>query len=161
MTCHVTTEPKSGYRQCVGIVLISATNSIWVGRRSDMNVESWQMPQGGIDRGETPEAAGLREMAEEIGTKRATLLAVSNFWRSYDLPPNIAKRLWRGRFQGQSQKWLAYRFDGADGDIDLDTETPEFDQWQWVREAELLDLIVWFKRDVYLSVFDEFRHLWA
>ncbi len=161
MTGQVTTEPKDGYRRCVGIVLVAQDGRLFVARRRDMSVESWQMPQGGIDPGETPEAAGFREMGEEIGTERATHLATSSYWRSYDLPPSIARRIWGGRFRGQSQKWLVYRFDGENNDIDLATEDPEFDEWRWVSEAEMLELIVWFKRDVYLSVFDEFRHLWA
>lgn len=119
------------------------------------------MPQGGIDRGESPIVAALREMREEIGTDRAELLAESPCWRSYELPGPLARRLWRGRYRGQAQRWLAFRFTGTDADIKLDGRHPEFSAWRWVRPDELPQLIVPFKRDVYVSVVDEFRPLWA
>ena len=100
-------------------------------------------------------------MLEEIGTDRADLLRESAIWRSYDLPPAIARRQWRGRYAGQTQKWLAFRFIGTDTDIRLDTEHPEFRDWRWIAPATLASLIVPFKRDVYVSVVDEFRPLWA
>ena len=100
-------------------------------------------------------------MLEEIGTDRAELLQESRIWRSYDLPPEIARRLWGGRYRGQSQRWIALRFTGTDADIRLDGSHPEFSTWRWIQAERLLDLIVPFKRDVYLSVVDEFRPLWA
>ncbi len=161
MTCHLTEKPKEGYRLGVGIVLLSSEGRIFVGRRIDISVEAWQMPQGGIDKNETPEEAGLREMDEEIGTSQAKLLASSRYWRSYDLPKDIAGRIWGGRYLGQTQKWLLYRFEGDDDAINLTKHTPEFMEWRWLSEDQLLELIVVFKRDLYASVFDEFRHLWV
>jgi putative (di)nucleoside polyphosphate hydrolase len=118
---------------------------------------AWQMPQGGIDPGETPREAALRELAEETGTDKAEIVAESRVVHRYDLPVDIAGRMWDGRFRGQKQLWFAMRFLGDDGDIDLATAHPEFDAWKWVAPAEMLDLIVPFKRAIYVAVFDEFR----
>ncbi len=150
-----------GYRRCVGAFLLNDRGCVLVGQRRDMAVEAWQMPQGGIDLPETPVEAGLREMLEEIGTDDARLLRESAVWRSYDLPPDIARSKWRGRFAGQTQKWVAYRFMGRDADIRLDTAHPEFSAWRWVDPEDAPSLIVPFKRAVYLSVVAEFRPLWA
>lgn len=152
--------PPPGYRPCVGIFLLNAAGRVFVGRRLDTE-DAWQMPQGGIDRGELPAVAARREMREEIGTDRADLLAESPYWRSYDLPAPLAGRLWKGRYRGQAQRWLAFRFTGTDADIALDGRHPEFSAWRWVQPDELPQLIVPFKRDVYVSVVDEFRPLWA
>jgi putative (di)nucleoside polyphosphate hydrolase len=156
----LTSEPRPGYRPCVGVFLLDAQNRVFVGQRFD-TAGAWQMPQGGIDAGETPLSAARREMREEIGTERASLLAESRVWRSYDLPPEIARRMWGGRFRGQTQRWLAFRFEGRDEDIRIDLPHPEFCAWRWVAPDRLAELIVPFKRDVYLSVVDEFRPLWA
>jgi len=149
-----------GYRPCVGMMLFNRDGRVFVGRRID-TADAWQMPQGGIDPGETPAAAALREMREEIGTDKAIILAESPIWRPYDLPPRLGSRLWGGRYRGQAQKWLALRFTGADADIDLRTPHPEFDAWRWVDLDRLVELIVPFKRDVYREVVAEFRHLAA
>ena len=161
MTCIETLAPHPGYRPCVGIFLLSGSGAVFVGQRLDTPTDAWQMPQGGIDPDEDPVCAARREMAEEIGTDRAEFLQESRVWRSYDLPRNIAQRLWGGRFRGQSQKWLAFHFTGRDEDIRLDGLHPEFRAWRWVAPDQLLQLIVPFKRDVYVSVVDEFRPLWA
>ena len=141
--------------------LLNPDLRVLVGQRRDRSEPAWQMPQGGIDVGETPEVAGRREMLEEIGTDRADLAAVSRVWRSYALPGALARRSWRGRYAGQTQLWLAFRFTGSDADIRLDTGHPEFSDWRWVDPEEVPELIVPFKRDVYLSVVAEFRPLWA
>ena len=132
---------------------------VFVGERLD-TPGAWQMPQGGIDPGESPAEAGMREMLEEIGTDRAFLLQESRVWRAYDLPPEIARRKWGGRFKGQTQRWLALRFVGADADIRLDRDHAEFAAWRWVAPATLPELVVPFKREVYRRVADEFRPLW-
>lgn len=159
--CHPSAEPPAGYRPCVGIFLLNRDRRVFVGQRRDQSHPAWQMPQGGIDAGEDPVTAALREMREEIGTDRASLLAESRVWRSYDLPPELAARMWGGRYRGQTQKWLAFRFEGEDRDIAIDLPHPEFSAWQWADPERLPELIVPFKRGVYLSVVDEFRPLWA
>ncbi len=161
MTCDVTAAAKPGYRPCVGIMLLDAQSQVFVGQRCDTRAEAWQMPQGGIDPGEDVVSAGLRELEEEIGTAAAVLLYESRYWRSYDLPADIARRLWQGRYRGQTQKWLAFRFTGSDRDIVIDRAHAEFCAWRWLPPDDLVGRIVPFKRDVYLSVVEEFRHLWA
>lgn len=159
--CIETPTPRSGYRPCVGIFLLGSHGKVFVGRRRDTEVEAWQMPQGGIDPGESVQAAARRELREEVGTDRVALLRESPVWRSYDLPPEIAARMWEGRYRGQTQKWVALRFTGEDRDIRLDGPHPEFVAWRWVEPDELPGLVVPFKRCVYLSVVAEFRSLWA
>jgi putative (di)nucleoside polyphosphate hydrolase len=161
VTCVETLHPRPGYRPCVGVFLLNKLGLVLVGQRHDREGDAWQMPQGGIDPPETAAEAGRREMLEEIGTDRADLLLESRVWRSYDLPDAIARAKWRSRFRGQTQKWMAFRFTGGDADIDLDTAQPEFRAWRWTSPETLHELIVPFKRDVYLSVVAEFRPLWA
>jgi putative (di)nucleoside polyphosphate hydrolase len=147
-----------GYRAGVGIMLMNRAGWIFVGRRIDLpDSPAWQMPQGGIDSDESPRAAALRELKEEIGTDKAAILAESREWRQYDIPAEIAGRLWSGRYRGQRQKWFAMRFVGTDADIDLATSHPEFDAWRWVAPDALPLLIVPFKRPLYLDVLAEFR----
>jgi len=150
------------YRLGVGIMLLSAEGSVFVAQRIDMPSDAWQMPQGGIDKGETPIEAAWREMKEEVGTDRAELLAESHDWYTYDLPRDLAARLWRGRFRGQRQKWFVFRFTGTDRDIDITShDHPEFSTWRWVSMADLPALIVPFKRPLYQQLVGEFRPLIA
>lgn len=158
---HESLEPKPGYRPCVGIFLIGPNHTVFVGQRRDTREPAWQMPQGGIDVGETPLQAAVRELKEEIGTDQALFLGESNIWRSYDLPVSIANRMWNGRYRGQTQKWIAFRFLGRDSDIFLDTPHAEFSAWRWAPAEEVIDTAVPFKRRVYVSVVGEFRHLLA
>lgn len=150
------------YRPCAGVVLINPQGLIFAGRRIDRSPDqppAWQMPQGGIDGDETPEQAALRELTEETGVAPALteVLGQTPDWVYYDLPPDLLGRIWKGRFGGQRQKWLALRFLGQDADIRIDTEHPEFDHWQWIRADDLLANIVPFKRDVYAQVLGAFR----
>ena len=139
-------------------MLLNRQGEVFVGRRIDMpSLPAWQMPQGGIDRGETPSQAALRELKEEIGTDRAEILAESRGWLKYELPAELAGKVFGGRFCGQKQKWFAMRFIGKECDIDLATEHPEFDRWQWVAPHRLPELIVPFKRQLYLDILAEFR----
>ncbi len=150
--------PSPDYRPAVGIMRLNPQRQVFVGRRKDMPVEpAWQMPQGGIDPGETPREAALRELKEEIGTDRAEFIAEASGWLRYDLPPELAGGMWGGRYRGQQQKWFAMRFTGNDADIDLATKHPEFDAWQWVSPQRLPELIVSFKRRLYLDILAEFR----
>ena len=146
------------YRPAVGIMLLNRRRQVFVARRTDMRaMPAWQMPQGGIDPGETPLEAALRELEEEIGTAKAEFLAESRAWLSYDLPAELACKVWGGRYRGQRQKWFVMRFIGSDADIDLATEHPEFDAWRWAAPEELPQLIVSFKRQLYIDILTEFR----
>ncbi|MBU6299346.1 MAG: RNA pyrophosphohydrolase [Alphaproteobacteria bacterium] len=147
------------YRLSVGMMLINRGGLVFAGRRIDQTVEGWQMPQGGIDEGETPVEAGLRELKEEVGTDKAVLLREMEGWHSYDLPKHLIGVALHGRYRGQKQKWLALRFTGEDRDIDIRTEHPEFATWKWLSMDALPELIVPFKRDIYGKVIAAFRDL--
>jgi putative (di)nucleoside polyphosphate hydrolase len=140
------------YRPCVGIFLLNNDGLVFAGRRIDSRAEAWQMPQGGIDAGESPLQACMREMREEIGTNTAELISQHDDWLYYDIPLPLADRLWQGRYKGQKQKWMALRFTGDDSDINIATEEPEFCEWKWLSPHDLVDLAVPFKRDVYQNV---------
>jgi putative (di)nucleoside polyphosphate hydrolase len=147
------------YRLGVGIMLINADGHVFVGRRIDQTVESWQMPQGGIDEGEDPAKAALRELKEETGTDKAVILRELDEWFPYDLPAHLIGVALHGKYCGQKQRWFALRFLGSDADIDLSTHEPEFAIWRWVSMEELPSLIVPFKRDTYKKVIAAFRDL--
>ena len=151
--------PPRGYRPCVGLVLIDRAGRLFIGERRGPLLDAWQMPQGGIDPGETPFAAARRELKEEVGTERAELLAESRYWYAYDLPPKLRPAHWDPGYRGQSQKWFAFRFTGSDAEIDRATHHPEFDRWRWASADEVLRLIVDFKRPVYQAVLAEFADL--
>ncbi len=151
------------YRPCVGVVLINSQGLVFVGRRKKEagpehvdDRHSWQMPQGGIDQGEDPYTAALRELAEETNVTSVSLLAETPDWLTYDLPAEVIGIAWKGRFRGQKQKWFAFRFEGEESEIDIANPAgghkPEFDAWRWERMANLPDLIIPFKRPVYESV---------
>ena len=149
---------KQGYRSAVGVMLLNPAGQVFVARRIDMPMmRAWQMPQGGIDPGETPQQAAFRELREEIGTDKAEILGESRVWLKYDLPVELASGVWGGRYRGQRQKWFAMRFTGKDADIDLTTDHPEFDAWKWIRPERLPEMIVSFKRQLYLDILAEFR----
>ena len=154
-------ESSLAYRPCVGIMLLSGENRVLVAQRLGMQIEAWQMPQGGIHRGEEPRAAAMRELREEIGTDHAEIIAQSERWFQYEVPQASRPSRWRGRYRGQRQKWFAMRFLGADRDIDLNTQQPEFSAWKWINHHELTALIVPFKRRLYQDVLQEFAQLFV
>jgi putative (di)nucleoside polyphosphate hydrolase len=150
------------YRPCVGIMLFNKDGKVFVGKRIDQTVEGWQMPQGGIDKGESPKEAALRELQEEVGTDKAEIIAVMEDWITYDLPEHLIGVAFHGKYKGQKQKWFALRFTGKDSEINIlspDGHKPEFDAWRWERMERLPELIVPFKRKVYESVCARFAPL--
>ncbi|RZI70294.1 MAG: RNA pyrophosphohydrolase [Rubrivivax sp.] len=147
------------YRPCVGIMLFNADGKVFVGKRIDQTVEGWQMPQGGIDAGETPRQAVMRELQEEVGTDKAQILAEKDDWVQYDLPAHLVGVAFHGKYRGQTQKWFALRFTGTDADINLAAHEPEFAAFQWVTLEDLPELIVPFKRETYRAVIAAFAHL--
>ncbi|HSI39347.1 MAG TPA: RNA pyrophosphohydrolase [Xanthobacteraceae bacterium] len=162
------------YRPCVGVVLVNRDGLVFLGRRTGGRSDSpadapyaWQMPQGGIDDGEVPLDAALRELYEETNVRSARLIAEAADWLSYDLPSDVIGQRWRGRYRGQTQKWFALRFTGDDSEIDVarpggGAHKPEFSDWRWERLDRTPDLIVPFKRPVYERVVAEFLpHLTA
>lgn len=168
---RTTTNPGDlPYRACVGIMVLNRSGLVWAGRRKTQpddeltgSSQLWQMPQGGIDKGEEAEPAARRELWEETGIRSVSLLAETAGWITYDLPGHLVGVALKGKFRGQKQKWFAYRFDGAEDEIAIDPppggHAPEFDRWAWKPMERLPDLIVPFKRRVYEEVVSAFRHL--
>jgi putative (di)nucleoside polyphosphate hydrolase len=146
------------YRPCVGVMLVNGDGHVFVGQRNDRDHDAWQMPQGGVDKGEGARDAALRELWEETGVT-ADLVSVageSAGWLPYDLPHDVVPNTWKGRYRGQEQKWFLLRFNGTDDQINIMTDHPEFSRWKWMPPSDLLDNIVPFKRAVYAQVLDEF-----
>lgn len=153
------------YRRCVGIMLINHDGLVWIGRRlvvDETHAGSWQMPQGGIDKGESAEDAAFRELWEETGVTRdnAQLVARASRELQYDLPEELIGKIWKGKWRGQRQWWFLMRFTGSDAQVDIETEHQEFGAWKWAEPGELPRLIVPFKRDLYRELLVEFaEHL--
>lgn len=146
------------YRPAAGVMLINPARHVWVGQRLDSTLEAWQMPQGGLDEGETPLAGALRELEEETGIRRELVefIAQAKGELTYDLPDELIGKLWKGKWRGQRQSWFLMRFNGVDADVNLATEHPEFRAWRWVAPVELPTLIVPFKKQLYEDVLEAF-----
>ena len=145
------------FRPGVGMMIIDKSNRIFVARRIDAKSSGWQMPQGGIDLGETPSAAALREMLEEIGSSQGHIIAESKSWYSYKLPEPLIPKLWNGKYCGQRQKWFLIRFTGSDQNINISTANPEFSDWRWIAPDQLLKIVIPFKSKLYEKVLEEFK----
>ncbi|WP_417316761.1 RNA pyrophosphohydrolase [Emcibacter sp.] len=152
----MTDKEKLPYRPCAGMMMFNDEGRIFMAQRIDQTAEAWQMPQGGIDKGEDPGEAALRELKEEIGTDKVELLAQTDDWLTYDLPEHLVGKVWKGRYRGQKMKWFVYRFLGRDEDINLETDHQEFSEWKWIDLSDLPDMIVPFKRDLYQALIKRF-----
>lgn len=154
------TDPAAlPYRPCVGVMLVNPAGLVFAGQRIDSPGPAWQMPQGGIDRGEAPRAAALRELGEETGITPdlVEVLAETPDWLTYDLPPELIGQIWGGKYRGQRQLWYLMRFLGSDAQVRIDTPHPEFERWRWIAADDLVTRIVPFKRQVYDAVISAFR----
>jgi putative (di)nucleoside polyphosphate hydrolase len=156
----------TAYRPCVGVMLLNKQGLVWIGRRFEKQNDEgtgkwWQMPQGGIDEGEDAGLAALRELQEETNVTSARVIAEAPGWFTYDLPAHLIGISWKGKYRGQKQKWFALEFTGQDSEINLKPpgHKQEFDEWRWAKMDEMLDLIIPFKREVYVDVIAAFRHL--
>lgn len=152
-------KPTLPYRPAAAIMLLNAENKVFVAQRIDNLAEAWQMPQGGLDEGEDPQAGALRELEEETGISPhlVEILAKAPEELLYDLPPELMGRIWGGKYRGQAQHWFVARFLGRDEDVNLETAEPEFRAWKWADADQLVDMIVPFKRDLYARVVELFR----
>lgn len=150
---------KLPYRKNVGVVLVNAEGGVFVGQRIDSKEPAWQMPQGGIDKGEEPRDAALRELEEETGVSSSlvTIEAETEGWIAYDLPLEIAGRIWKGKYRGQKQKWYLMRFHGRDDQVNIALDHKEFSEWRWLPADQLVANIVPFKREVYEQVVAAFE----
>jgi len=147
------------FRPAVGVMLLNSDGKVFVGARIDNQAEAWQMPQGGIDEGEKPWKAALRELEEEtgIGPMLVEKIARSPNIHRYRLPDELVGKVWKNsKWVGQAQTWFLARFLGSDEDVNLKSKHPEFRDWQWAEPERLLDLIVPFKRELYREVLDAF-----
>ena len=149
---------KLPYRAGVGVMLVNDAGLVFVGQRLDSTADAWQMPQGGVDKGEEPDDAAYRELWEETGVTadHVNLIARSASTYDYDLPAELQGKIWGGKYRGQRQYWYLMRFSGTDADVNIATEHPEFRAWKWAAPADLVDLIVPFKRELYAQIVAEF-----
>ena len=148
------------YRSNVGMMVLNKSGEVFVAQRLEHYANAWQMPQGGIDPGEDAREAALRELEEETGITRdkVTIITETQGWITYELPPDLISKLWDGKYRGQKQKWFLLRFFGEDIDINIETEEPEFSAWKWIAPSSLPEVIVPFKRDVYVAVLEAFQN---
>ena len=143
----------------VGIVLLNSENKIFVGKRIDNPANSWQMPQGGVDKNENLLNAAFRELREETGVKNVKLIKEIDTWLTYDLPKNLLGKLWNGKYRGQRQRWFVMRFIGKDEEVNVKTKNAEFKDWKWIDIDQLINVAVSFKLEVYKSITKELKIL--
>ena len=145
---------KLPMRNGVGVIVLNNENKVFVGKRKDNPVDSWQMPQGGVDIGESYLSAMKRELYEETSIKSIEILKEINGFFEYELPKNLVGIIWKGRFRGQKQKWFITRFIGNENEINLQTENQEFIEWKWIIPDELPRTIVDFKKKMYVELLE-------
>ncbi len=139
----------------VGIILLNNYNQVFVGKRKDNPVNNWQMPQGGVDKGEDFTTAMKRELIEETSVTNIKILKEINHMFEYELPESLIGKIWNGKFRGQKQRWFITRFLGNDNEINLDTRRPEFIDWKWIDPIKLPEVIVNFKKNLYIKLLKE------
>lgn len=149
------------YRKGVGVFLLNKKKQVWVGKRLDIKNNFWQMPQGGIDFGESEKEAMMRELSEEIGTNNIKILGTSRDWLNYDLPNELVGKIWKGRYVGQSQMWFACELKGNENEINLNTSAPEFVDWKWIKPQLLIKYVIPFKRELYKKILEIFKDFYT
>ncbi len=149
------------YRKGVGVFLLNKRKHVWVGKRLDIKNNFWQMPQGGIDFGESEKEAMMRELSEEIGTNNIKILGTSRDWLNYDLPNELVGKIWKGRYVGQSQMWFACELRGNENEINLNTSAPEFVDWKWIKPQLLIKYVIPFKRELYKKILEIFKDFYT
>ena len=149
--------PKLPMRSGVGVIILNNENKVFVGKRKDNPIDKWQMPQGGVDKGENFLTAMKRELFEETSIKNIKVIKEINEFFEYELPENLVGKIWKGRFRGQKQKWFIARFLGEEAEINLKTQNPEFIEWKWISPNKLPEVIVDFKKDLYLKLLDRIK----
>ena len=149
----------NSYRIGVGIILLNEEKKVFVGKRIEIKREAWQMPQGGVNKDEKMENAAYRELYEETGIKKAKIILKSKKWFQYNIPLPLKKKLWKGKYLGQKQKWYVMKFKGNERkDINLNMSKQEFCDWKWINLNELESLIVSFKKEMYKKILKEFEY---
>ncbi len=143
---------KRPYRSCVGLMVFNKIGQVFCGQRLDNKAEAWQLPQGGIDEGETPIEAGFRELKEETSIVNVEFVSEYPEWLNYDIPLPLANTLWEGKFRGQTQRWLLFSFTGIDNEININTSHPEFKNWEWINPTQLPLKAISFKQEIYSKI---------
>ena len=143
---------KRSYRSCVGLMVFNKIGQVFCGQRLDNKAEAWQLPQGGIDEGETPIEAGFRELKEETSIVNVEFVSEYPEWLNYDIPLPLANALWEGKFRGQTQRWLLFSFTGIDNEININTSHPEFKNWEWINPTQLPLKAISFKQEIYSKI---------
>lgn len=143
---------KRPYRSCVGLMVFNKIGQVFCGQRLDNKAEAWQLPQGGIDGGETPIEAGFRELKEETSIVNVEFVSEYPEWLNYDIPLPLANTLWEGKFRGQTQRWLLFSFTGIDNEININTSHPEFKNWEWINPTQLPLKAISFKQEIYSKI---------
>ena len=146
-------------RTGVGVIVLNKDNKVFVGKRKDNPIDKWQMPQGGVDKGEELVDAMRRELKEETSIKNIEIIKEIDGWLDYELPKNLLGKIWKGRYRGQKQKWFIVKFLGEESEINITTKRPEFIEWKWVERSQLPNIIVDFKKNVYERLVVELKNI--
>ena len=143
----------------VGVIVLNNQNKVFVGKRKDNPIDKWQMPQGGVDKNESFLDAMKRELNEETSIKNIKVIKEFDYWLEYELPKNLIGKIWKGKFRGQKQKWFITKYLGEDKEININTKNPEFMEWKWIKQEQLPELIVHFKKHIYEKILLELKKL--